>query len=219
MSIVFIMPVMRPDAGLIVLDHLNRQTVLIDKIIVVDNGRNFKVDEDAYQFKVEVIRPTRNMGTNWAWNKAFDIDSDIVGLVGDDYELHTDVIAVLKRGIEIFPTAVCVSSTIYRTKPMRTTSLKEINYRKVPGKGHIGIVLFKKCFLDCIPKIPVKLRVFYGDNWFGFWADQLGVDILELSCSIYHAHRNDLSEKLDYESLIKKERAVWNKWGSGKLKL
>ena len=206
------MPVMRPESALIVLDHLNRQTVLIDKIVVVDNGRNFKVDVDAYQFEVELIRPKRNMGTNWAWNKIFNFDSDIVGLVGDDYELHPTVIEILSKSIKKFPNAACVSSTIFRNKPMRIIPVGEIAGRKVPGKGHIGIVLFRKCFLDCIPKIPAKLRVFFGDNWFGYWVDKLGLDILEVSSSIYHAHRYDLSEKLDYEFIIKKERKIWNSW-------
>lgn len=217
-TIELFMPVMRPKSALEVMKNLDRQTKLIDRLTVVDNSGNFEL-KYKFGFHVEIKKPKRNIGTNAVWNYMFDSKADLVGMIGDDYDLESRLIEILNKSIDLLPQAGAVTATIFKDKEIEVHDHNDISSGPVVGKGHFGVALFRKCTLDCIPKIPRKLFIFYGDNWLGYWLLKLGYPLYEVSAAVSHYHKTDLKNKLNYKAVGKREGKIWEAWKAGKIEL
>jgi len=212
------MPVMRPESALQVIQNLDNQTKLIDKLIVIDNGGDFKLKHN-FSFEVEIKRPKQNIGTNASWNYMFDSKADLIGMIADDYVLESRLIEILVKSVDLFPEAGAVTATIFKDKEIQAHDHNDITGGKVIGKGHFGVALFRRCILECLPKIPKQLFIFYGDNWFGYWLLQLGYPVFEVSAAVSHYYKIDLKNQLNYKSVSKKESRIWEAWKAGKIEL
>lgn len=221
MSIALVMPVMRPESALLVLDNLSKQTTIIDRILIIDNGGNFKPPSYC-GFDIEIIEPRKNKGTNWAWNKAYNLDFDFVGFIGDDYSFGPHLIQILIESFDkvLNPPIGAVTATIFKDRPFPVSDLSNAVYmRIVGGKGHMGAILFKKELLQSIPKIPKEFFVFFGDDWIGHWIQRRGKEIYETGVGIGHKYKTDLKVKLDYPKMLKEERNIWESWKNGSIEL
>lgn len=218
-NIIFIMPVMRPKSAKLVLQNLVCQSMLIDKIIIVDNSNELNIT-DKYPFDIELIKIGRNIGVNAVWNLMFNTtDYDYIGLIGDDYTLDNNTIKILKISLDTFKNAAGTTATIFNKRKKPVSDLSKINGKVTSGKGHLGAALFKKCVLDCLPAIPEEFFIFFGDDWLDWWIKKIGYHIYEVSVGIEHRHKTDLKEKLNYPGIIKKERAYWKMWLRGQIEL
>jgi len=220
-TIEFFMPVMRPDSARKVMDALQKQTQLITKLIIVDNSGEFSIAApNPYSFKVLIIRPLQNIGVNAVWNYMFDSEADFVGLIGDDFELESNVIEILSKTLTVIPNAGAVTATIFRNKPIEPQSpFAILKYGEVVGRAHFGVSLFKKCTLNCLPKIPKELFMFYGDHWFGYWLKKIGYPLLEVNVGVSHYDKTDLKEKCNYKKVSKVEKNIWNQWKRSEIEL
>lgn len=211
MRIEFLMPVMRPQMALLILEDLINQTLKPDKLTIVDNGGDFKLHKK-YPFEIELIKPGYNIGTNQAWNKIFDIKADYIGLVPDDCRLDKNLIKILKDGLLLYNDIGASTATIFKNDIGLQARTDHIYGIQVSGKGHFGAILFKKCILDQLPLIPKEFKIFFGDNWLGWWITQIGYKIYEMSVGITHKHKTDLKVKLNYPEVIEQERIIWKQW-------
>lgn len=218
MTIELLMPVMRNESAFLVLDDLANQTQLIDKITIVDNGGSFKLQRK-YPFEVDLIKPKKNIGVNAAWNRIFDMKSDYIGLMGDDYRLDFKLIEILRKSFSLYDDMAVSTATIFKDELTIKADSNHIVGRHVSGKGHLGACLFRKCILDQLPKIPKEFFIFFGDNWLSLWIDVIGYKIYEVSVGISHKHKTDLKEKLDYPEVIENERNYWKDWLRGNIDL
>lgn len=213
-----VMPVMRLDSALEVLKSLNKQTMLIDKLTLIDNNGSFELN-DTFLFPIEIIKPKENIGTNASWNYMFESKADLVGMIGDDYFLEDHLIEILYKSIGLFPEAGAVTATIFKDKPVVKRNPNNITGNPIIGKGHFGVALIHKCLLDCIPLIPKDLFIFYGDNWLGYWLLQLGYTVFEVSAGISHYYQIDLKDKLNYKAVSRREKTIWEDWKASKIEL
>lgn len=220
MTIELIMPVMRNKLAHIVIKQLHDQIKNISKLTIIDNGGSFNPPE-VNPFEIELIKPSKNIGTNAAWNYMWETDCDYVGVIGDDYVFGPYLIQCLMNSFatnEVGGT----TATIYKKRSVPPDNLALVNnpkIRKVAGKGHCGACIFKADVLKSLPKIPKELFIFFGDNWIGHWLEIKGYGLYETSTGIGHKYRDDLKKKLDYKKIISRERRIWSNWKKGKILL
>jgi len=210
-TIEFFMPVMRPNSARKVLNQLSRQTVLIDKISIINNSGIFTIDKE-YPFKVDIFNFKNNTGVNFTWNLLFNSEADFIGLIGDDYIIENSLVEILSRALVEIPQAGAVTATIFRNKKIIPRIGNKIKFGEVVGRNHFGASLFKKCTLDCLPKIPEELFIFYGDHWFSYWLKKIGFPLLEVNVGVSHYDKTDLKEKCNYKRVLRTERNIWNQW-------
>lgn len=212
------MPVMRLKSALKVVDDLVKQTKKIDSLVIVDNCCEFyKIDDKFFQdapFKVKVIKPGRNIGTNAVWNMMWKSNYKHVGIVGDDYEIEKYAIQGLFESLGK-DNIGCTTATIFKDRPIKFKKQREIpnwTYGKVRGAGHLGLSLFEKNVLMQIPMIPDNLFIFFGDNWIGHHLLTIGKKVVEVNVGVRHDYKTDLKELLDYKTILKKEKTIWRQW-------
>lgn len=224
MSIGLVMPSMRPDHAVKVIEDLDSQLIKPDYLLLVDNGHNLNF-LPKFSFNLEIIRPEENIGTNAVWNMLLDskyFPFDYVGMVGDDYRLSDNCIEELVKTLDLRlddkPTGMAGTSIVKgRNKP---EVAKIISHRVIgKAKGHMGLVLMKREFADILPCIPKEFFIFFGDDWWSFWVNYLGYNFVKASVPITHYHKTDLKEKLGYRKVIEKERILWKEWLRGKREL
>lgn len=224
------LPVMRPKSAEAVLDDLCNQTMLPDKIFLVDNGNCWggKVGRGLFnlsthwknKLELNCFFPGTNIGTNQVWNMMWSdyfSDCKYVGVIGDDYRINRNCIEFMKRIIDedISPAATCA---IVPGNHMPMVN-GEFNSVPVPGKGHMGFTLFKREFLLTLPQIPKEFFIFFGDNWIGYHVERKGERLVQVNSPISHLHKYDLSDKLDYKKVIEEERIIWKQYLRGEINL
>lgn len=222
MKVGMVLPVMRKQSALKVLDLLNDQTIKLDKLVIVDQENQLGDTDFSFYPDIKVIAPPRgNIGTNQAWNKmwtSFNKSFDYVGLIGDDYTFGPDLIEGLINGFLLDAEAGGTTATIFKNRPINFKD-KALDIRQVPGKGHMGASLFTREVIHEIPRIPKKFFIFYGDNWIGYWIKRLGKTFVEVKVGIRHDSSDDLSNLLDYKTILRSESKTWNSWCNNLIKL
>lgn len=225
----FVLPVMRPQHAKAVLDDLCSQTILPDKIFLVDNGNCwrdnpkggcFNSTDWKNKFKLDCFFPIANIGTNQVWNLMWSkhfAGYKYVGVIGDDYRINKNCIEFMKRIVdeEISPATTCA---IIPGNYMPTIE-SEFNYIPVQGKGHMGFSLFEREFLLTLPIIPKEFFIFFGDNWIGYHLNKSHKQLIQVNSPISHQLKYDLSDKLNYKKVINRERIIWKQYLRGEVKL
>ena len=122
-----IMPAMRRDKALLVLEDLNKQSVAIDRLVIIDNANclNF-ISFKGYGFEVKRVRHGVNIGTNAAWNYMWDTEADFVGVVGDDYRIDPDCIEGLMNKLQA-GNVHAVTATIFKDRPVNFKDKSSFN--------------------------------------------------------------------------------------------
>lgn len=233
-QIAMVMPVIRHNSAINVLRYLNSQSKRLDYLLVVDNSEEdfelrlrdkLGIDwKSKYLFNIEIEKQNKNIGTNAAWNKMWDLNYKYVGVIGDDYNLSTDLIQNLYYGL-MFDYKRIYKTGMVTARIVKEYSLIIMNQKGfkdgfvVPGKEHMGATLMKKEFLLEIPNIPKDFFIFFGDNWFGYWVDILKKHIIQIDSRIHHEYKTDLKEKLNYPKVLEDERKIWKLWLRGEIEL
>lgn len=214
MTIELIMPAMRVESARKVIDELNSQTKLIDKLTIVNNiGSAEEIANKKYNFEVNEIRPGRNIGTNAVWNMMWDSKADYIGMIGDDFGLDDMLIEILFLAFDQLSGIGAVTATIFKDRPMilQKENRREVKGSVVVGRGHFGCALFQNEILQKIPKIPKELFIFYGDNWLGHWLLKLNKPLKEINAGVSHEHKTDLKKLLGYSVIALDDKRAWNK--------
>lgn len=217
-TIELFMPVMRVDKALQVIANLMRQTKQIDSLIIVDNCDQFYGYDYIFEqakFKVLIHHPGKNIGTNAVWNKMWQSEADYVGVLCDDIYIEDVVIQGLYESFDMNKRIGATSATVFKDSKIRWRYGRQLpnwSYRETRGVGHFGVALIDRTVLQQIPRIPEQLFVFFGDNWLGYHLKNVGRPLHEVNVGIRHNHSTDLKEKLDYPSMLKKERKFWIDW-------
>lgn len=163
------------------LDSIEANTVLPDRIILIDNTLNGFYPKDR---KIEITRlKSKTGGVNESWNlgiKNVSKDCEAVGIYNDDIVLNP---WFFQRTIETLKwdnqCAVACPETIDVTQPLIKSKVRLIRMKRREG----WCFTFKKRILDLIPSIPDNLiRTFGGDDFFWrycykmgyFWGKDLG---------------------------------------------
>lgn len=221
------MPVMRPLSALHTLGDLTHQNIkAITRINLIDNcGRLSSHIYSLYFqkfFELRIISFGINIGTNAAWNLAWESNSEYVGFIGDDYRISNDMVKRMLDAFELYPNAGAITASILDDQskggfvPVNT---EKLSGKKITGKGNMGFVIFKKEIFGMIPKIPEEFFVFFGDNWIGYWLAKIGRPLILINAYISHYHKTDLKDSIGYKDLILKEKSIWKDWKEGKISL
>ena len=223
MSIAFVIPSMRPIMVKRVLHDLNNQTLIPDRVVLVDNSTRF-VRSDQYDYDLDVIRPKKNLGTNPVWNLALRFKEDYCGILGDDYRLEPQMVEKLLFGLFLKYNGRAAGVTVpqivqqKRRKPLKNDSVPINDVRGLcldTGKGQCSAVLMRKEVAHKVPLIPDKFNIFFGDNWIGYHIIQklkLGF-IRVVPCHIYHVTGpTNVSASLNYKGVLKHERNLWKQY-------
>ena len=210
----FFMPVMRDESARTILKQLDGQG--INSFHVIDNSGTFEYPCDLHYKELVLTSPRKNIGTNAAWNYAFDSKADYIGLVGDDYEVPPNLISLFLEAFEKYPTAGAITATITNTLPLNEFNPGSISGKRITGKGNMGVVLFRGEILRQIPKIPPEFFIFCGDNWIGYWLSRMAAPLILVNVFVGHVHKTDLKDKIGYKGIIVKEKSIYREWKAGK---
>ena len=221
------MPVMRPISALCTLEDLACQSIrAVYKINLIDNcgGLNLQAHPLYFKFfELEIISSGKNIGTNAAWNLAWESNSEYVGFIGDDYRVSSDMVERMLVAFKLYPTAGAITASILddQTKGgFVPVNIEELSGKKITGKGNMGFVIFKTNILKrFVPKIPKEFFVFYGDNWIGYWLSKAGKPLMLINAYISHYHKTDLKELVGYKDLLHREKRAWADWKEGRISL
>ncbi|MHC4397439.1 MAG: glycosyltransferase family 2 protein, partial [Planctomycetota bacterium] len=172
MTIGLAIPSLYPEKLLRVLRDIDKQTVKPDYILVVDNSCVFeelykhKLPELSYQLEIKSYG--HNIGPNAVWNLSLKLDYDYVGFLADDLEFEPFMLQKMVFVLENHNIIGCVVPTIIEFKPFPPQSKSQV-WRPVLAKGNAGVTLMRKEVARKIPPIPGEYRLFFGDNWIGYW--------------------------------------------------
>lgn len=227
--IALIMPFMRKEQGMRVLQDLNRQVLKPDLVHVVMQGAQnrpsfFKDFEPKFKMWVSINRV--NQGTNAVWNGMWDKphqDKKYIGVIGDDYRLNPYCLARMVHVLDTSqPSIYAATCHILQKREMPPVpDGMRIMLSPCPSKGHMGFCLFNRDFLvQHVPPIPAPFKIFFGDDWIGWHLDKAGTSMYQLvDTHITHFHHEDLGGVLKYKEVIKKERATWKSYIRGQIEL
>ena len=228
MSIAFIIPSMRPIMVKRVLHDLNNQTLIPDRVVLVDNSTRF-VRSDQYDYELDIIRPDQNIGTNPVWNLALRFEEDYCGILGDDYRLEPQMVEKLLFGLFLKYSGRAAGATVpeivqqRKRAPLKNDSvpIKDVRGSSLStGKGQCSAVLMRKEVAHKVPLIPDQFNIFFGDNWIGYHIiEKLKLGFIRVvPCYIYHVPGpNNVSASLNYKGVLKHERMLWKKYVREKL--
>ena len=217
MSIHIVIPTVRTKQIFELLEDICIQTVIPDKITIVDNSKE-KIDRkllSKFPLNIEILDFGKNLGPNAVWNLILseEQDYDYVGFGADDYRLNPylfeKLVAVLERNKKVG--VVC--PIIIEKAPLPKEEREELSWISVHGKGNSSIVLIPKDIAIKIPKIPEELFVFFGDNWIShFILTVLGLHWVRLcKCFIHHNSTTGVSGKMKVRSALEHERKSYHK--------
>ena len=221
MSIAFVIPSMRPNRVKRVLHDLDNQTVVPNRVVLVDNSTRFVTDR-SYKFKLEIVCHGKNIGTNPVWNMALRFKENFCGILGDDYRLEATLIEKLRYGLLLRCDGVRTGATvpeIVQTKKFGRVikqpfvSLDNIYpIRLGRTKGFCSAVLMTREVAHAIPLIPKCFKIFFGDNWIGYHITHtLKLGFIQIKpCFVYHTPGPDnVSVSLNYKEVLLHERGFW----------
>jgi hypothetical protein len=206
-------PSIRKDEVFKVLKSIEVQTLLPDKVVMVDNSLSFrKRDYQTNKFEFELVKFGENVGASFVWNLALRSDAEIIGIFSDDIVIARNVIEETakflnedRRGTGI------VCPKIVEALPLPETKGPVVP-KKVRGKGNAGIFFLKREVAQLMPLIPANLRMFFNDNWLHYWLKQIDLAWIQLTnVYIYHRrHPDKYTRSLKYQDTLKKERYFWD---------
>lgn len=212
-----LIPSMRPSKVVFVVEDLLAQSRRPDRIIVVDNSDNINPNRNPFSSKfVTVLKFGENIGTNAVWNMMWDQDTEFVGFMSDDLRLDLNLcdklIKVLKIDHHFKIAATCPS--IKHIFPLPYSHPKDLSFSITRAKGNAAAAILRLELLRNIPRIPNCYRVFFGDNWMGYWFSERGYKwVILRNCYIHHEAwvnvQTGLAKRLEYKKLIKEERGHW----------
>ena len=229
MSMAFIIPSMRPIMVKRVLHDLNNQTLIPDRVVLVDNSTRFVRSnpyDNQYDYDLDIIRPKKNLGTNPVWNLALRFEEDYCGILGDDYRLEPQMVEkllfglFLKYGARGCAAGVTVPQIVQQRKrsPLKNNSVPIKDVRGTllnTGKGQCSAVLMRKEVAHKVPLIPDQFNIFFGDNWIGYHIiEKLKLGFIRVApCYIYHIPGpSNVSASLNYKAVLKHERNLWKQY-------
>lgn len=211
---------MRPDKVKLVIDDLYKQSIIPDKVILIDNGCNIDdIDITLLAKGFHLICVGENIGTNQSWNKMWELDTDYVGIVADDLRLDPNMIEIMIEGLnKKYDKHIpgIVTATISHRIKLPKSDPNRIIGEPTRSKGQCGALLMKRCTLQCIPKIPKEFFIFFGDNWLGYWLGFEGLSFIRLNTYVHHIPGpDDVSKNMDYKSVLESERGHWKSFLRG----
>lgn len=219
-----IIPAVRQTELLLLLyDLIENQSVLPNKVYVIDNREEqitgLQYYYDNHEGIVEHIRMKERLLPHASWRLGFGLaEANYISLFNDDIRLEGNF---LERLLETFR----ANSKIGVVCP----TLSRGNVRSIPRwikmpKREGWAWTIRKDLLDAIPPIPEELTMFAGDDWYFYFVNKYGYIWAKMTdCFCYHSP--GVSKDPEYASLVKDEgklckRLLWEyekKFNSGVL--
>lgn len=216
-----VIPVIRQDV--VYLMHcLKEQTKPAYYTLIVDNtneGLPINIISEFFNLpgNLGYYRPESNLGVNDSWKIGLHhMDVDYVALLNDDAQIdrtffekadktfqgHSTVAAVVPKHIN-------PEEDEYQ-KDILTSTVPEIPIISKMKKREGWSFVVRKTFVDSIPPIPNKLKIFYGDDWFWFWAGRKNMTWRRIENSyVIHATGGKSEHPNKSSKIRQKERKIY----------
>ena len=176
MSVGVIIPVIRPKLVRKILKDVANQTNPPEQIILVDNSKEkiYNVSPELIQNKIPTTLyiPQRPIGVNEAWKFGFNsLTTKYIAVLNDDARICKNyfnyaqrIFGKYRKVVVTCPAMKDTTDTVYGIRDM--PNLDSIFKRE----GWAFII--RKSFIQSVPPIPNELKMYYGDDWYWYWAQE-----------------------------------------------
>ena len=213
MNINVVIPVVQSHLCDDLLKSMERNTVLPQRVIIIDNTLHGDYCIPPMKFRIDVYHSVRGR-VNESWNlgvSLVDITCDYVSILNDDIYLND---WFFQRVLETFKS----SSDCGVACPLPVRSMKEFGKGKAKrrikrmGKREGFAFTIKKVYLDAIAPIPThRIETFHGDDWYWYWTNTSGhLWYRDLGNIVFH-HVGSSVLPLGFRKVKKKERNEWKR--------
>lgn len=179
MKIVVGVPVVQEGMAHILINQILNNSLLPDKLILIDNTEKGNFFPNTMPISSIVIRQGR-MGVNKSWNRlfkeAFYYEADVLSVLNDDIEINKYFFEKIIRTFEKIGKAavVCPNTLREKCRPVLNKSRKDWNRLFVMPRREGWAYTIRTSVLKHIPKIPLELKTFCGDDWLWYHTLALG---------------------------------------------
>jgi len=174
LTIKMVIPTMRPESIIHTLDDIREQSIVPDKVVIVDNTKD-EIHIPFYnELAIYIHREKGNSGVNKAWNMILGEKQnyDYIGFCGD-HRLGPFLFEKCIRALQNENVGIVCPQMVDEFPP---TYIGNYNFSGIrSGKGNCSFVLMRKEVAEKIPKIPDELKIFFGDNWISYWITKQGL--------------------------------------------
>lgn len=229
-----LIPTMNLEKAKILVDSLLNQTIVPEKIFVVDNTEN--QDEsyqksfcssckviNYYKSNCSIVSFGKNIGVNAAWNyglKQAKKNNVHLAILNDDIEIENTFIeeSILTFYENIHFGVICPYTK--KTREEKVKKYKDYKFHLMSKKEGWAFVINRRLVKE-LPYIPKELFIFFGDDWIYYFSNKLGVFwVKNMNIHILHEvgftlkKNKDLRRKLEYERVIYKRIINGGDYGS-----
>lgn len=207
-----IIPVVNPDLCDEVITSMEYNTILPQKVIIIDNSDGRYIPESK-KFPIYVF--TSQTGwVNESWNLGItkvDITCDYVSILNDDIYLNSWFFQRVHETFQAYKDCgVACPYTVNNMRELGKGKRKPSITRLLKREG--WAFTFKKSVLDIIPPIPdYRVKLFHGDDWFWFHSKTKGFCWYQDEGNIIYHQVGASIERNGLRSLKKIERNEWRK--------
>jgi GT2 family glycosyltransferase len=213
MNINVVIPVVQPLLCSELIGSMERNTVLPQRVIIIDNTERGTYCLSSDKFQIDVYHSVKGR-VNESWNlgvSLVDITCDYVSILNDDVYLNS---WFFQRVLETFESQKACGVAC----PLSVDSIEKLGKGKGPRRiKKMGVregfaFTIKKTYLDAIAPIPThRIVTFHGDDWYWYWMNVRGhFWYKDLGNIIFH-HVGSSVLPMGFRKVKKKERNEWKR--------
>jgi len=208
-----VIPVMRWDLVLQLLKDIESNTILPEKVILINNSRMPSNFPKKFAFNTEIFDVGKNIGVNAAWNYAMRNcrPGSHLSVLNDDIRHY--FFELTESAFKQAPIiGVVCPETIGDFEKSRDRCFIGNNLQRMRKREGWAFTI-RNTLRPQLPLIPDELFVFFGDDWIWTWTHELGMTwFKDFSNVIYHRIGGTLrqAENRPLRALLNKERKAYH---------
>lgn len=195
---------------------ISENTVLPEKIILIDNGSVDNYSELVSKFKnlnIDYIRKEINEGVNAAWNYGIALaKTPYISILNNDLLLNKYFFQmIIQSMLSDKKIGIIVPTTILKHKEYRHKTIDESPILGNLTKREGWAFTIRKDITDNIKPIPSKLKIYYGDDYLFYYTKALNYKIMKITNNFIFHYKNKTINALisNPNKTINKEKKLW----------
>jgi GT2 family glycosyltransferase len=196
---------------------ISENTILPEKIILIDNGSSDNYFELVNKFKnlnISYIKNEINEGVNAAWNYGISIaKTPYISILNNDLLLNKYFFKMIIQAMFIDKKlGIIVPTTILKDKEYRHKTKDELPILGNLVKREGWAFTIRKDITDNINPIPLGLKTYFGDDYLFHHTKRLNYKTMKIINNfIFHYVGKTIKTVISNpDARIKQERPFWN---------
>jgi hypothetical protein len=209
-----VIPVMRWDLVLHLLEDIESNTKLPEKVILINNSRIPPGFPKKFAFNTEIFDVGKNIGVNAAWNYAIRNcwPGSHLSVLNDDIRICRYFFELAENTFRADENiGVVCPNTVDSIEVAKDRCFIDSDLRRMRKREGWAFTI-RNTLRPQLPLIPDELFIFFGDDWIWTWTHELGfIWVKDFSNVIYHRVGGTLrqEENRPLRAVLNNERKVY----------